>query len=297
MKRKEKGIDKIFTVVNYFVLSLLFVLVAYPLLYVLSSSFSSASAIIQGKVVFLPVEFTFKGYKAVFAYKSIVSGFLNSFFYMGVGTTLNIILTIMIAYPLSRKDLLGAKIVVGMLVFAMIFNAGLIPNYMLIKELGLMDTRAVMIIPKALNVWNVIITITYFKVSMPESLLEASKIDGCDDFNFIRIVVIPLSKPIIAVIMLFYAVEHWNSFFDAMLYIHNTEYRPLQIVLREILVQNQLSMDMLTSIDPKMLVAKANLAVLLKYSLIIISSLPLILLYPFVQKHFVKGIMVGSIKG
>lgn len=297
MNYKETGADKAFTFINYIVLTLLFIAVAYPLIYVISASFSSSSAIIQGKVFLWPVNINLDGYKAVFNYASIITGFGNSSFYMIVGTTFNITLTVMIAYPLSRQNLIGKRVISLMLVFTMIFNAGLIPNYLLIKNLGLLDTRAVMIIPKALNVWNVMITITYFRRTIPKELLEASQIDGCDDFKFIRMVVLPLSKPILAVITLFYAVEHWNAFFDAFLYIKSASLRPLQIVLREILVQNQISMDMISSIDPENLAVKENLATLLKYSLIIVSSLPLMLLYPFIQKYFVKGVMVGSVKG
>lgn len=296
-KIKEQGSDLAFTIINYIILTIVFLIVAYPLIYVISASFSSSTSIIQGKVKLLPVDFSLEGYKAVLAYKAVITGYLNSFFYMIVGTTVNVICTIMIAYPLSRKDLKGKGIVVGMLVFTMMFNAGLIPNYLLNKSLHLIDTRWVMIIPKALNVWNVMITISFFKNTLPEELLEAARIDGCDDFTYIRKVVIPLSKAILAVITLYYAVDHWNSYFDAMLYVHNPSLRPLQLVLRDILVENKVSMDMLGSIDPEQLAVRENLAILLKYSLIIISSAPLMVLYPFVQKYFVKGVMVGSVKG
>lgn len=297
IKIKEQGSDLVFTIVNYILISIVFLIVAYPLLYVISASFSSSTAIIQGRVKILPVDFTFEGYKAVFAYKAVISGYLNSIFYMVVGTVLNVACTIMIAYPLSRKDLRGRGIVVGMLIFTMMFNAGMIPNYLLNKSLHLIDTRWVMILPKALNVWNVMITVAFFKNTLPEELLEASKIDGCDDFTYIRKVVIPLSKAILAVITLYYAVDHWNSYFDAMLYVRKISLRPLQLVLRDILVENKVSMDMLGSIDPEQLAVKENLATLLKYSLIIVSSAPLMVMYPFVQKHFVKGVMVGSVKG
>jgi len=297
MKYRETGADKAFTVGNTMILAILFLLVAYPLIYVVSASFSSATAIIQGRVVLWPVEPSLEGYKAVFSYDYVLTGYKNSAFYMVVGTSINLLMTVMLAYPLSRKKMIGKRVISLMIVFTMIFNAGLIPNYLLVKQLGLMDTRWVMIIPKALNVWNVMIAITYFRTTIPEELLEASQIDGCDDFGFILKVVLPLSKPILAVLTLFYAVEHWNSYFDAMIYIKSSALQPLQIVLRDILVANEISLDMISSIDPKSLAAKENLATLLKYSLIIVSSLPLMLLYPFIQKHFVKGIMVGSVKG
>lgn len=303
IKRKKSFFSKLldkdiqFNVINYMVLILLFVIVAYPLVYVISASFSSSSAIIQGRVKLLPVEFSLSGYEAVFSNKSIWMGYLNSFIYMSVGTVLNVVITIMLAYPLTRKDLVGKKFFIGMVLFTMLFNAGLIPNYMLINNLNLLDTRAVMILPKLINPFNAIITMTFFKTSIPDELREASVIDGCDDFTFIRVVVLPLSKSIIAVIALYYAVQHWNSYFDAMLYLKSTHLRPLQLVLRDILIQNQLSAEMMTGMDPDSLQAKENLAVLLKYSLIIVASLPLMVIYPFVQKHFVKGVMIGSVKG
>lgn len=297
MRYKETGSDKVFNIVNNILLVLLFLIVAYPLIYIISASFSNADAIVAGRVKLFPVEPTLAGYKAVFAHGGIMRGFANSFFYMFVGTAFNIVMTIMIAYPLSREKLIGKRFISLMLVFTMMFQAGLIPNYLLIRSLGLIDTRWVMILPKALNVWNVMITITYFRTTIPKELLESSRIDGCDDLNFIWRIVLPLSKPIIAVITLFYAVAHWNTFFDALIYLNSIELKPLQLILRDILVQNQVSMDMLSSIDPESLAQSERLAVLLKYSLIVISSAPLMMLYPFIQKHFVKGMMVGSVKG
>lgn len=296
-KKKKIHSDGVFTVVNYIILFMIFIIVAYPLVYVISASFSSSDAIIQGRVKLFPVDFSLAGYEAVFSNKSVWTGYANSFFYMIVGTTLNVITTIMIAYPLTRKDLIGRKLVIGMLLFTMLFNAGLIPNYLTIDYLGLMDKRLVMILPKLLNPFNVIITMTYFKQTIPKELLEASIIDGCDNFKFITKIVVPLSKSIIAVISLYYAVAHWNAYFDAMLYLKSVALRPLQLVLRDILIQNQMSAEMMSTMDPDSLQVQENLAVLLKYSLIIIASIPLMILYPFVQKHFVKGVMIGSVKG
>lgn len=298
-KLKNKLLDKdfIFSLVNYIILFILFIVVAYPLIYVISASFSSSEAIIQGRVKLLPVDFSLAGYEAVFSNDAIWMGYGNSFFYMAVGTVLNVITTIMMAYPLTRKDLIGRKVLVGLLLFTMMFNAGLIPGYILIDKLGLIDTRMVMILPKLLNPFNVIITITYFKQSISDELREAAIIEGCDDITFIRKIVLPLSKSIIAVISLYYAVAHWNSYFDAMLFLKSVNLRPLQLVLRDILIQNQMSADMMTGMDPDSIEAKANLAILLKYSLIIVASMPLMMIYPFVQKHFVKGVMIGSVKG
>lgn len=297
MKHKETGSDKVFTIVNHTLLILLFLIVAYPLTYIISASFSNADAIIAGRVRLLPVEPTLAGYKAVFAHNGIMRGFYNSFFYMTVGTAFNIVMTVLIAYPLSRERLWGKRFISLMLVFTMMFQAGLIPNYLLIRSLNMIDTRWVMIIPKAVNVWNVMITITYFRTTIPSELLESARIDGCDDVNFVTKIVLPLSKPILAVITLFYAVAHWNTFFDALIYINDISLKPLQLILRDILVKNQVSMDMVSSIDPESLAQSERLAVLLKYSLIVVSTTPLMILYPFIQKHFVKGIMVGSVKG
>lgn len=297
MRYKETGSDKVFTIVNNLMLVLLFIIVAYPLVYIVSASFSNADAIVAGRVKLFPVDPTLSGYIAVFQHGGIMRGFYNSFYYMFVGTAFNIVMTVMMAYPLSREKLLGKRFISLMLVFTMMFQAGLIPNYLLIRQLGLIDTRWVMIIPKALNVWNVMITITYFRTTIPKELLESAQIDGCNDINFIWRIVLPLSKPILAVITLFYAVAHWNTFFDAMIYLNSVDLKPLQLILRDILVQNQVSMDMLSSIDPESLAQSERLAVLLKYSLIVISSMPLMILYPFIQKHFVKGMMVGSVKG
>lgn len=294
---KETGADKVFNIVNYLVLILILIIIAYPLIFIVSSSFSDSLAIIQGRVRLLPVDFSLEGYKTIFKHQGITTGYMNSFFYMFVGTFVNIVATIMVSYPLSRKDLKLGKFLTLFIVFTMIFNAGLIPTYMLIRNLGLINQRAVLIIPKAISAWNVMVTITFFKNTIPNELLEYSKIDGCNDFNFLLKIVLPLSKPIIAVITLFYAVSHWNTYFDAMIYISDSSKFPLQIVLRDILLANQLTMDTAMIADPKTLMTKENLAMLLKYSLIVVSSLPLMLLYPFVQKHFVKGVMLGSVKG
>lgn len=289
--------DKVFVIVNYIILAFIFIIVAYPIIYIISASFSSSKAIIQGRVKLFPVDISIEGYKAVFQYKSVWKGFSNSVFYTVVGTSLNIIMTVLMAYPLSRKDIMGKKVIMTLLIFTMMFNAGMIPNYLLIKSLHMVDTRASLIIPVAINAYNVIITITYFKTSISDSLLEASKLDGCSDFKFLIKIVIPLSKAVIAVITLYYAVSHWNSYFDAMLYINTPALKPFQIVLRDILVNNQMSNDMLAQMDPESIEIRENLAVLLKYSLIIISSLPMLIMYPFIQKNFVKGVMIGSVKG
>lgn len=287
--------DRIFTFFTYFILSCAMIIVLYPLIYVVSASFSSANAVLSGKVWLWPVDFTLDGYTAVFRHEGVVTGYINTIFYTVVGTAINIVMTIMAAYPLARKDFYGRNIIMFIFAFTMFFNGGLIPTYLLVKDLGMINTRWAMIIPGALSVWNVIITRTYFQANIPDELLEAAKLDGCSDLTFIKSIVIPLSTPIIAVMTLFYAVGHWNEFFNALIYLNDPELYPLQLVLREILVQNEVKPNMI--LDPELRQRMDNLRELLKYSLIVVASVPVLIMYPFIQKYFVKGIMIGAIKG
>jgi len=292
---KDSTGDRVFNAVNYLILSMVLFVVLYPLVYVVSASFSSTTAVLTGKVWLWPVEPTLEGYKAVFKNKMVVSGFMNTFVYTVLGTMINVVLSIMAAYPLSRKDFRGRNFFMLMFVFTMMFSGGLIPTYLIVKDLGMIDTIWAMVIPVALSVWNVIIMRTYFQVSIPPELLEASQIDGCSDFKFLIRIVLPLSGPIIAVIALFYAVGHWNQYFNALIYLKSAKMYPLQLVLRDILIQNEVNIEMLG--DAKTAAARQGLRELLKYSLIVVSSVPLLIVYPFVQKYFVKGVMIGSIKG
>jgi len=294
-KIKETGSDRAFNIVNYIVLSLFFITVLYPCVYIVSASFSSTDAVISGRVWLWPVEPGLKGYKAVFENKAIGTGFFNSIYYTVAGTVINVVLTIMAAYPLSRHDFVGRNVIMFVFVFTILFSGGLIPTYLLVKELGLLNTRWAMILPTALSVFNMIITRTYFQTTIPREMLEAAQVDGCSDLKFLRSIVLPLSGPIIAVITLFYAVGHWNSYFNALLYLKDRDLYPLQLVLRSILIQNQIDPNMITSEED--LVARQGLADLLKYSLIVVAAVPVLIIYPFVQKHFVKGVMIGSIKG
>lgn len=292
---KKTGSDIVFNIVNNIFLIICLVVVLYPLIYILSASFSSPQAVTSGKVWLFPVDFSLEGYKAVFEDDSIITGYANTIFYTVVGTALNLVMTIMAAYPLSRKDFYGRDIFMFFFTFTMIFNGGLIPTYLLVSQLGLINTRWVLIIIGAISVWNVIITRTYYQNTIPDELLEAAQLDGCSDIRFIWSVVLPLSKAITAVLVLFYGVGHWNEFFNAFIYISKKELYPLQIVLRDILVMNSIDPNMV--VDTELMVAKQGLADLLKYSLIIVASVPILCLYPFVQKYFVKGVMIGSIKG
>lgn len=287
--------DKAFMAGIYVFLSAVLVIMLYPLIYVVSASFSSPDAVANGKVFLLPVDITTIGYEAVFQNQKIVTGFLNSVFYLVAGTALNLMMTMLAAYPLSRKEFYGKKLVTGIFVFTMYFSGGLVPSYLLMKNLGLLDTRAVLIIPVAMSVWNVIIARTYLQSTIPDELFEAASLDGCSEIGFFLRIVLPLSKPIMAVLVLYYGVGHWNSYFNAMIYLKSPDLQPLQIVLREILLLGNVDMTMIT--DAAALEKMQGLSNLLKYAVIVVASLPMMCIYPFVQKHFVKGVMVGSLKG
>jgi multiple sugar transport system permease protein/putative aldouronate transport system permease protein len=291
----DRGADRAFNVINYIVLALFLVSVAYPLIYVFSASFSDPRAVISGRMWLLPVDVTLDGYRAVFRNSRILTGFQNSLFYTVVGTFVSVILTILAAYPLSRHDLAGRNIIMFFFVFTLLFGGGLIPTYLVVRETGLLNTRWALIIPTALSVYNMIITRTFFQTTIPDELLEAAQLDGCSDFRFLRDVVIPLSGPIIAVNALFYAVAQWNQYFNALIYLTNPDLFPLQLILREILIQNQVDLTQIADIDQ--LMQRQNLQDLLKYSLIVVASAPVLIIYPFVQKHFVRGVLIGSLKG
>jgi len=292
---KDTRGDRTFNVFNYLLLAAYLVVVLYPLVYIVSASFSSPLAVASGRVWLWPVETTAIAYTTIFKDSAIVRGFLNSVFYTVVGTAVNVVLTMLAAYPLSRRDLWGRGWIMFFFFFTTLFNGGLIPTYLVVKELGMLNTRWALIIPSALSVWNVIITRTYFQISIPDELLDAAKLDGANDFRFVWDVVVPLSGPIIAVNALFYGVGHWNSFFDALIYLSDDSLFPLQLVLREILVQNRTNLQMTGDIAS--MLARENLADLLKYSLIVVATVPLLIAYPFVQKHFIKGALIGSLKG
>lgn len=291
----ERGSDRAFTIFNYIVLTLFLIAVAYPLIYVFSASMSDPRSVISGKMWLWPVDITFDGYRAVFRNSRIVTGFQNSLFYTVAGTLISVTLTILAAYPLSRKDLAGRNVIMFLFVFTLLFGGGLIPTYLVVREVGMLNTRWALIIPAALSVYNMIITRTFFQSTIPDELLEAAQLDGCSDFRFVKDVVIPLSGPIIAVNALFYAVGQWNQYFSALIYLTKPDLFPLQLILREILVQNQVDFSQIS--DVNQLMARQQLQDLLKYSLIVVASAPVLIIYPFVQKHFVRGVLIGSLKG
>lgn len=242
-----------------------------------------------------PVDVTLRGYKAVFRNPKILTGFMNSFIYMGVGTVVNLIMTMLCAYPLSRKEFTARNKIAALFVFTMYFSGGLMPTYMIVNKLGLINTRWAMIIPSAMSTYNMIIARTYMVNSIPDELYEAAQIDGCSPFKYLLKVVVPLCKPILAVLTLYYGIAKWNNYFDAMLYINDASLQPLTIVLREILIQNQIDPTMLT--DASAIAKLQGMTELLKYAVIVVASVPVLAIYPFVQKYFVKGVTIGAVKG
>jgi multiple sugar transport system permease protein/putative aldouronate transport system permease protein len=296
LKRLYTG-DRIFTACCNGLLFLVLIVTVYPVIFIISASFSGVQAVTQGKVWLWPVDFNLEGYKAVFKSAEIPRGFINSVYVTCVGTAINVVLTLMLAYPLSRKDLYGRNAVTALIAFTMLFSGGMIPGFLLVRNLGLYNTFWAIIIPGAVNVYNAIIARTFFQTTIPPDLLEAAVLDGCSDFRFLVKVVLPLSAPIIAVLVMFYAVGHWNNYFSAMIYLKDPAKKTFQVVLRDILIMNR-DVELNNMIrDANILSRQQGLVTLLKYSLIVIGSAPMMLLYPFIQKHFIKGIMVGSIKG
>ena len=287
--------DRIFDIVTYIMLCTIVISIAYPIIYIISCSFSSPQAVMGGRVWLLPVEFSLAGYETIFSYSAVWSGYANTIFYTVAGTFVNLAMTILAAYPLSRKDLYGRGIFTLIITFTMFFGGGMIPSYLLISKLGLINTRASMIIPSAISVWNVIITRTFFQNTIPDEMLEAARIDGCSDIKFLLRIVIPLSSTIIAVNLLFYGVGHWNSYFDALLYLNKADLHPLQMVLRRVLILN--SFEGRISFQMSSYSARVGIRELLKYSLIIVATAPMMVVYPFLKNYFVKGVMIGSLKG
>ena len=287
--------DRVFTIVNYSLLMLVLIIELYPLVYVVAASFSDPQAVVSGKVFLFHVNPTLKGYAAVFKNKKILTGFSNSIFYLIVGTVLNLVMTMLCAYPLSRKEFRARGFLSMFFVFTMYFSGGMVPAYILVNKLGMINTRWSMIIPMAMSTYNMIICRTYIVNSIPDELYEASQMDGCTPFRYMLSVVVPLSKPILAVLTLYYGVVRWNDYFNAMLYLYKDNLQPLTIVMKEILIMSQVDMTQVT--DASAVSKLQGMSELLKYSTIVVASLPVMLLYPLIQKHLVKGVMIGAVKG
>lgn len=293
-KIKNSREDNIFNYVIYGMAGVILLLVLYPIYFVIIASFSDPYAVANGQVWLFPKGFTLDGYKEILKHSEIWRGYINTILYTVLGTFVGLVVNIFAAYALSRKELVGRKFFMLLFVFTMFFNGGLIPTYLTIKEFHLYNTFAVMIVPFAVNVFNIIVARTFFENSIPNELWEAAQIDGCGALRYFFQIVLPLSKAIIAVIGLWTAVGMWNSYFNALIYLKDTSLYPLQLVLRNILIVNSQQAAMGTGEAAQIQLRLANM---MRYSVIIVSTLPIMLIYPFIQKYFNKGVMIGAIKG
>jgi putative aldouronate transport system permease protein len=290
--------DLLIDTVVYTIGTLILLLVAYPLVYIVSASVSDPVQVTLGKVFLLPNGFTWEGYQKILEYKQIWIGYRNTIFYTVVGTTINVVLTLFSAYALSRRDLAGRNFFMLMFTFTMFFSGGLIPTYLVVKQLDLINTVWAMLLPNALSIWNIIIARTYFQNSIPNELKEAAFMDGCSNTKLFLRIVLPLSKPLIAVLILFYSVGHWNAFFSSLIYLSDSKLFPLQLFLRNILIMDQMQDLVGADTDAlEQMMRRIQLKESMKFGLIVVSSLPVLILYPFLQKYFVKGVMIGAIKG
>ena len=291
MKYRLSPGEQVFDILTNILLFMVMAITLYPFIYVLSMSISDPIYVVQQAIWLLPKGFALKAYKLVFENSDIWQAYYNSIWYTVIGTAVNVGLTITTAYPLSRRNFFAAKPVMLMIVFTMYFSGGLIPSFILVNNLGLYNTRWAIILPVAISAFNVILARTFF-ANIPESLSESAKIDGANDISIVIRIIIPLSGPIIAVLILFYAVSRWNSYFTAMLYLPDSKLQPVQLYLVKILVQNQANLikNVSEQFDRSMILTQV------KYAAIIIVILPILMVYPFVQKYFVKGVMLGAIK-
>lgn len=296
-KKKENnraGSDRIFLIVCYAFLGAVLLITLYPLYFVVIASVSDPAKVSTGMVTFLPVGINMDGYQAVLQDSRIVRSFMNSVIYTTSGTIVNLVLTVPAAYALSRTDLKGRKFLLFYFMIPMFLSGGMIPTYFVVRGCHLLDTMWSLILPVGVSVYNLIIARSFFQATLSKELLDAARIDGCSNTRFFVRIALPLSKAIIAILVLYYGVAHWNSYFTAMIYLNDQGKFPFQLILRDLLSQNQQITEIMQ--DQSELLHKQQLAELMKYSLIIISSLPVMILYPFIQKYFVKGVMIGSLK-
>ncbi|HBH6538624.1 carbohydrate ABC transporter permease [Enterococcus casseliflavus] len=297
---KDTRADKIFLIFVYVFLAISLLIVLYPLIYIISASISNPHLVNSGEMWLLPKGITFEGYRTLLGNSSIWRGYLNTIYYTVLGTSINLLVTLPCAYALSREDFYGRRAFTNFILVTMFLSGGLIPSYLLIRSLGMLNTVWALVIPGAVSVYNVVVTRTFFQSTIPREMEEAAIVDGCSDFRLFMQIVLPLSTPIIAVMALFYGVGHWNSFFSALIYLSDRSMYPLQMILREILILQDMSSNTVNNVTSEManmLYSKQQLAQVIKYGVMIVSSLPVIIVYPFLQKYFVKGMMVGSIKG
>lgn len=290
--------DKIFNAINNILMAITMLVVLYPILFVISASISDPLLVNSGKVVLFPKGITFEGYARVFQNNDILIGYRNTIFYTVAGVLINLFVTLTSAFALTRKNLPGRTIIVALFTFTMFFSGGMIPSFLLINKLGIYNTVWAILLPGAAAMMYIIIARTYMQSSIPESLQEAALIDGCSDIKVFIMIILPLSTPIITVLGLFYGVGHWNSYFNALIYLSDRNIFPLQVFLREILIQTQIDSQMLMSgANLETFDQQAKIAEMIKYAVIIVSTLPLLIVYPFVQKYFTQGMMIGAVKG
>lgn len=291
-QRKSVG-ERIFNAANYFILTLITICTFYPCWYVLMASVSNPNLIYEsGGILLWPREFGLYSYSEVLKYARLWIGYRNTIFYVLTGTSLSLFATVTAAFALTRKELFGKNFFLSMIIFTMYFSGGLIPTFLVVRELGLIDTPLAMILPNAVSTYNLIITMSYFR-SLPYELEEAAKIDGASDYRVFGKIMLPLATPIIAVIALYYGVALWNNYFTALIYLNDPDLHPLQLILREILVQGQLSELSGSGNASENVIHAENV----KYAIIVVSTIPILCFYPFIQKYFAKGIMIGAIKG
>lgn len=293
--KKHKNSDTVFNVVNYVILGLVVLVIAYPLYYILIASFSDPYQVYAGKTFLHPVNFSLEGYKRIFMDDAIVRGYLNSIVYTVVGTFVSVVLVVITGYAVSKNTLPGRQLIMIFFVFTMYFTGGLIPTYMVVNNMGLINSMWALILPGQVAVFNVIITRTFFQTSIPPSLTEAAAIDGCSNLRTFVSIILPLSKPVISVMVIFSMVAFWNDWFAALIYLPEQAKAPLQLVLRKVLIQSQAARDMMSGMGSY---ADANkITEMIKFSSIIVASVPMLIVYPFVQKYFSQGIMIGAVKG
>lgn len=298
---KESKGDKLFLALVYLFLTGALIVVLYPLLYIVSASISTPKFVSSGEMWLLPKGLTLDGYKLVFENAKIWMGYRNTIVYTLIGTLINLAVTLPAAYALSRSDFYGRQLFMIIILITMFFSGGLVPTYLVVKDLGLVNSMWALILPVSASVWNIIVARTFFQSTIPKELQEAAHIDGCTNMRLFIKIVLPLSAPIIAVMALFYGVSHWNSYFSALIYLNDETKFPLQMVLRQILVLQEMTAETTgASISGDIAIAmnnKAEIAALVKYAVIIVSTLPIIAVYPFLQRYFVQGVMIGSVKG
>ena len=289
----RSGSDRAFDIALAVICGLIFISVLYPLYFVVLASFSDPIQVAGGKVWLWTTQPTLDGYKKVFEYEKLWIGYRNTIVYALVGVAAHLLVTIPAAYALSRKDAMLRGPIMMLFTITMFFGGGIVPTYLIYKSFGMLDTIWVMTLPGCVSVYNLIIARTFFKSNIPGELLDAARIDGCDDFRFFAQIVVPLSSAIIAVVMLYQVVGIWNSYMDGLLYLSSDSKIPLQLVLREILVKNSVDGGQMGMGDDEL----ENLKEQMKYCVIVVSTLPIIAVYPFLQKYFIKGVMIGAVKG